>query len=80
MAERCKYRKIDAFLYVDMRLWRENYKGLAVAVNVHNLFNQEYIDSRNYCPRQNGHGRIEIQFLIGQYSHLTLQFRHNIPH
>jgi outer membrane receptor protein involved in Fe transport len=39
--------KIDAFLYVDMRLWRQVYKGLTAAVNVHNLFNQEYIDSRN---------------------------------
>lgn len=38
---------IDAFLYVDMRIWRSIYKGLEASVGVHNLFDHDYIDSRN---------------------------------
>jgi len=39
--------KIEAFNYVDLRLWRQVYKGLSASVNVYNLFDQNFIDSRN---------------------------------
>lgn len=38
---------IDPFLYVDLRIWRSVYKGLEASVGVHNLFDHDFVDSRN---------------------------------
>ncbi|MDV7393657.1 hypothetical protein RZS08_19935, partial [Arthrospira platensis SPKY1] len=39
--------KIEAFNYVDFRLWRNIYKGLSASLEAHNLLDQDFIDSRN---------------------------------
>lgn len=39
--------KIESFSYIDLHLWRPVYKGLSIALKVHNLFDQDYIDSRH---------------------------------
>jgi len=39
--------KIDAFNYVDLQLWRGIFKGVSLGVKVHNLFDQDFVDSRN---------------------------------
>lgn len=39
--------KIESFNYIDLHLWRPVFRGLSVAVKVHNLLNQDYVDSRN---------------------------------
>jgi iron complex outermembrane recepter protein len=39
--------EIEAFNYIDLHLWRPVFRGLSVALKVHNLFNQDYVDSRN---------------------------------
>ncbi|HZJ74722.1 MAG TPA: TonB-dependent receptor [Perlabentimonas sp.] len=39
--------KIEGYYFIDLQLWRPVYKGLIASVMVHNLFDNEYIDSRN---------------------------------
>lgn len=39
--------EIEAFKYVDLHLWRPVYSGLSVALKIHNLLDQDYVDSRN---------------------------------
>lgn len=39
--------EIEAFNYIDLHMWRPFFRGLSVALKVHNLFNQDYVDSRN---------------------------------
>lgn len=39
--------EIDAFGNVDLHLWRPVYAGLSASVKVHNLLDEDYIDSRN---------------------------------
>jgi iron complex outermembrane recepter protein len=39
--------EIKAFSYIDLHLWRPVYRGLSVSVKVHNLFDQDFVDSRN---------------------------------
>ncbi|MBW6460354.1 MAG: TonB-dependent receptor [Bacteroidales bacterium] len=38
---------IDSFYFMDLKLWREIYKGLHGMIMVHNVFDDEYVDSRN---------------------------------
>jgi iron complex outermembrane receptor protein len=39
--------EIEAFSYIDLQLWRPVYRGLSVSLKVHNLLNQDFVDSRN---------------------------------
>jgi iron complex outermembrane recepter protein len=39
--------EIDSFTYVDLQLWRQIAGGFSASVRIHNLFDQEFTDSRN---------------------------------
>lgn len=39
--------ELEAFSFVDLHLWRPIISGVSLAVKIHNLLDQEYIDSRN---------------------------------
>ncbi|MFW5726057.1 MAG: TonB-dependent receptor domain-containing protein, partial [Bacteroidota bacterium] len=39
--------KIEEFNYIDLHLWRPIYRGLSASIEVHNLLDQDYVDSRN---------------------------------
>jgi outer membrane receptor protein involved in Fe transport len=39
--------KIESFNYIDLHVWRQLYRGLSAAVKVHNLLDQDFVDSRN---------------------------------
>ncbi len=40
-------QEIEAFNYIDLHVWRELFRGLSVAIKVHNLLDQDFVDSRN---------------------------------
>jgi outer membrane receptor protein involved in Fe transport len=39
--------EIEAFNYIDLQLWRSVFAGLSAGVKVHNLLDQDFVDSRN---------------------------------
>jgi outer membrane receptor protein involved in Fe transport len=39
--------KIESFNYIDLHVWRHLYRGLSAALKVHNLLDQDFVDSRN---------------------------------
>jgi iron complex outermembrane receptor protein len=39
--------EIEAFSFVDLHLWRDIAMGFSLGVKVHNLLNQDFVDSRN---------------------------------
>jgi outer membrane receptor protein involved in Fe transport len=39
--------EIDAFGNIDLHLWRPVYAGLSASLKVHNLLDEDYVDSRN---------------------------------
>ncbi len=39
--------EIESYSFIDLHLWRNIYRGLSVGVQVHNLLDQDFIDSRN---------------------------------
>ena len=38
---------IEEFNFIDLHLWRPIYRGLSAALKIHNLFDQDFVDSRN---------------------------------
>ncbi|MFW5759654.1 MAG: TonB-dependent receptor [Cyclobacteriaceae bacterium] len=39
--------KTEAFRYIDLKLWKNIYRGYSLSLKAHNLFDHEYTDSRN---------------------------------
>jgi outer membrane receptor protein involved in Fe transport len=39
--------KIESFNFIDLHLWRSIFRGFSAGVQVHNLLDQDYVDSRN---------------------------------
>jgi outer membrane receptor protein involved in Fe transport len=39
--------KIEAFNYMDLKLWKNIFRGHDISVKIHNLFDHKYTDSRN---------------------------------
>jgi outer membrane receptor protein involved in Fe transport len=39
--------QIESFNFIDLHLWRPVFRGLSVAVKIHNLLDQDFVDSRN---------------------------------
>lgn len=39
--------EIEEFDYIDLHLWRPVFRGLSAALKIHNLFDQDFVDSRN---------------------------------
>lgn len=55
--------KIESFNYIDLHVWRQLYRGLSAAVKVHNLLDQDFVDSRNMvAPGRMISGEIRFSF------------------
>ena len=55
--------KIEAFNYIDLHVWRQLYRGLSAALKVHNLLDQDFVDSRNVvAPGRMITGEIRFSF------------------
>lgn len=39
--------EIESFNYIDLHLWRPVFRGLSAALKIHNLLDQDFVDSRN---------------------------------
>ncbi len=39
--------KLESFNYLDLHLWREIYGGINASIKIHNLLDEDFVDSRN---------------------------------